>query len=154
MVRLIPRSLFFLRYRSGDLCKNSPLCSPKCHAYTQEGVEKYDEENGYGFMFRNRCGGALDSENLADRVIKPVLKANGLQWRGWHAYRRGLATNLSLLGVPDNIIQGILRHENVSTTHRYIKRVPTEATNAMKRLEAEIACSAVVPQSKQPAMVN
>jgi hypothetical protein len=53
--------------------------------------------------FRNRSGGALVLENLADRFIKPVLKANGLEWKGWHAYRRGLATNLNLLGVPDNI---------------------------------------------------
>jgi integrase len=111
-------------------------------------------DNAFGFIFANRSGGALDLENLAHRVIKPVLKANGLVWKGWHAYRRGLATNLNVLGVPDNIIQGILRHENVSTTHRYIKRVPTEATNAMKRLEAQIDCSAVVPQPMPRVVVN
>jgi hypothetical protein len=41
----------------------------------------------------------------ADRVIKPVFKANGMKWKGWHAYRRGLATNLHELGVPDKVIQ-------------------------------------------------
>jgi hypothetical protein len=34
-------------------------------------------------------GGALDLDNLAERVIKPVLKSNNLPWKGWHAYRRG-----------------------------------------------------------------
>jgi integrase len=82
-------------------------------------------ENASGWMFPNTIGGALDLDNLADRVIKPVFQANGLKWKGWHAYRRGLATNLHKLGVPDKVIQAILRHEDVSTTQRsYIKTVP------------------------------
>ena len=71
-----------------------------------------------GWMFPNTIGGALDLDNLAARVIKPVLKANGLKWKGWHAYRRGLATNLHELGVPDKVIQAILRREDVKTTQR------------------------------------
>ena len=104
-------------------------------------------ENASGWMFPNTIGGALDLDNLADRVIKPVFKANGLEWKGWHAYRRGLATNLHELGVPDKVIQAILRHEDVSTTQRsYIKTVPEVVTNAMKQLEARIARAAVVQQ--------
>ena len=30
------------------------------------------------------------------------------QWQGWHPFRRGLATNLHDLGVPDKTIQAIL----------------------------------------------
>jgi integrase len=104
-------------------------------------------EHMAGWMFGNTIGGALDLDNLADRVIKPVLKANGLKWKGWHAYRRGLATNLHELGVPDKVIQAILRHDDVSTTRRsYIKTVPQVVTNAMKQLEAKIAGAAVVQQ--------
>jgi|SRR5579864_3081368 len=100
-----------------------------------------------GWMFPNTIGGALDLDNLADRVIKPVLRANGLKWKGWHAYRRGLATNLHELGVPDKVIQAILRHEDVKTTQRsYIKTVPRVVTEAMKRLEEKIACAADVQQ--------
>jgi integrase len=100
-----------------------------------------------GWMFPNTIGGALDLDNLADRVIKPVFKANGLKWKGWHAYRRGLATNLHELGVPDKVIQAILRHEDVSTTQRsYIKTVPRVVTDAMKQLEEKIARAAVVQQ--------
>src|SRR5437763_16149544 len=102
---------------------------------------------GSGCMFANSICGALDLDNLADRVIKPVFKANGMKWKGWHAYRRGLATNLHELGVPDKVIQAILRHEDVSTTQRsYIKTVPQVVTDAMKQLEARIARAAVVQQ--------
>jgi hypothetical protein len=37
-------------------------------------------ENASGWMFPNTIGGALDLDNLADRVIKPVFKAMG--WSG------------------------------------------------------------------------
>jgi len=104
-------------------------------------------ENASGWMFPNTIGGALDLDNLADRVIKPVFKANGIEWKGWHAYRRGLATNLHELGVPDKVIQAILRHEDVSTTQRsYIKTVPRVVTDAMNQLEARIARAADVQQ--------
>jgi len=100
-----------------------------------------------GWMFPNTIGGALDLDNLADRVIKPVLKANGLNWKGWHAYRRGLATNLHQLGISDKVIQAILRHEDVKTTQRsYIKTVPSMVKEAMKRLEEKIARAADVQQ--------
>lgn len=110
-------------------------------------LEAIRPQNAYGFMFGNTIGGTLDLDNLADRVIKPVLKLNGLVWKGWHAYRRGLATNLKRLGVDDMVIQAILRHENVSTTQdSYIKTVRADVTAAMKRLEAKIECAAVVQQ--------
>jgi integrase len=80
-------------------------------------------------------------------VIKPVFKANGLDWKGWHAYRRGLATNLKKLGVPDTTIQAIPRHESVSTTQRfYVKTAREDAMDAMKKFEEKLECAAVVQQ--------
>jgi integrase len=91
-------------------------------------------------MFLNSIGEAIDLDNLADRVIKPVLEAHGLEWKGWQAYRRGLATSLKQLGVEDTTIQCILRHDDVSTTQRfYIKTAPQAAQNAMRKLEKKIA---------------
>ena len=105
-------------------------------------------ENAYGWIFPNRIGGALDLTNITERVIKPVFEANGLEWKGWHAYRRGLATNLKKLGVPDTTIQAILRHENVSTTQRfYIKTAHEDAMDAMRRFEQKLKCAAVVQQT-------
>jgi integrase len=105
-------------------------------------------EHAASFIFLNRVGGAIDLDNLADRVIKPIFEANGMEWKGWQAYRRGLATNLKELGVEDTTIQCILRHEDVSTTQRfYIKTAPRVAQKAMRILEEKIACTTVVQQA-------
>ena len=79
---------------------------------------------------------ALNLDELAVDVIRPVLQAHGLAWHGWHAFRRGLATNLKQLGVDDLTIQAILRHSDVSVTRRaYIKTVPKTSIAAMNALE-------------------
>jgi integrase len=101
-----------------------------------------------GSIFSESCGGALDLDNLADRVIRPTLEAHRLGWKGWQAYRRGLATNLKELGIPDTTIQCILRHEDVSTTQRfYIKTAPEVAKDAMRKREQRITGTAVIQQA-------
>jgi integrase len=53
-------------------------------------------------------------------------------WRGWHAFRRGLATNLHALGIPDKEIQAILRHSNIAVTQScYIKALTESQVSAM-----------------------
>ena len=64
------------------------------------------------------------------------------QWHGWHAARRGLGSNLYRLGVPDMVIQRILRHANVSTTATYyIKTAGDDVRSAMAKLECQIEAS-------------
>jgi integrase len=61
-------------------------------------------------------------------------------WHGWHAARRGLGTNLYRLGVPDKVIQAILRHSNVNVTlGYYVKPQTPDVIAAMGKFEAEIA---------------
>jgi integrase len=72
-------------------------------------------------------------------VIKPALIKAGITWHGWHACRRGLATNLHRLGVPDIVIQAILRHCNVEVTREaYIDydAVDPQSLAAMEALQA------------------
>jgi len=65
-----------------------------------------------------------------------ALNSQGLPWYGWHAFRRGLATNLHRLRVQDEIIQRILRHSNVSVTQAcYIKTADADVVAAMRALE-------------------
>ena len=105
----------------------------------------------HGFIFTGSRGAAIDLENLADRVVKPALAAHGLKWHGWHAYRRGLASNLKQMGVDDLTIQAILRHQDVSTTRRfYIKTVPQQVTDAMQQYAAKIGCATDVQQRGLP----
>ncbi len=59
------------------------------------------------------------------------------EWHGWHALRRGLATNLHDLGVPDKTIQAIFRHANVAVTQNlYIKTLDAQSIAAMRQLES------------------
>jgi integrase len=68
-------------------------------------------------------------------------------WRGWHAFRRGLATNLNRLGVADSVIQRILRHSNVAVTQAcYIKTASEDATAAMQKLETALNDTYVTPR--------
>jgi integrase len=93
-----------------------------------------------GFVFANASGNAMNLEALARDVIRPAIKESGLEWHGWHAFRRGLATNLHRLGISDKVIQQILRHANVTTTMNiYVKTVSSDAAAAMKTLETMCA---------------
>jgi len=76
----------------------------------------------------------LNLDNLARRVI-----ATASSWHGWHAFRRGLATNLHALGVDDKTIQAILRHSRIGLTQNvYIKAVSESQISAMDVLSERI----------------
>jgi integrase len=85
-----------------------------------------------------RKGFALNLNNLAGRFIRPAL---GDRWEGWHAFRRGLATNLFTLGVAPEVVQTILRHSDASTTrkHYILLKSQDEGRAAMTRLEKAVA---------------
>jgi integrase len=93
-----------------------------------------------GPIFANSLGKPLDLDALYRRQMKDVLKKAGVEWVGWHGFRRGLASNLNRLGVDDSVIQAILRHSDVSVTQRcYIKTVPPDAVAAMRQLSARVS---------------
>jgi integrase len=57
----------------------------------------------------------------------------------WHGFRRGLATTLRSLGVPDTVTQRVLRHAAVSVTQRcYIKTADGDAQEALGKLAAKL----------------
>lgn len=114
-----------------------------------------------GPIFANALGNPLALGSLVNRVILPALNRCEVcgkteldhdshhkyerdsrlpEWHGWHAARRGLGSNLYRLGVPDMVIQRILRHANVSTTATYyIKTAAVDVRSAMTKLENHIA---------------
>jgi integrase len=128
-----------------------------------------------GPIFSNEAGEPMDPNNLLQRVILPALNVCGIcskqesehgqanhkyerntilpVWHGWHAFRRGLATNLHRLGVPAETIQAILRHSNVAVTQAcYIKTVRDDAKAAMEKLETALNDTNVTP--KQPIPIT
>jgi integrase len=86
-----------------------------------------------GPIFPNSVGKPASLARIAHDVIRPSLEKVNQVWHGWHAFRRGLATNL---GVSDKVIQAILRHSNVAVTQAcYIKTAGADAIEAMRSLE-------------------
>ena len=117
-----------------------------------------------GPIFANSLGSRLNLNNLLSRSMLPALnrcQVCGLsegkahlkakephdykrderipQWHGWHACRRGLASNLNRLGVDDSVIQRILRHSQISVTQScYIKTTDSDVRGAMQKIEENI----------------
>ena len=112
---------------------------------------------GDAYIFAGeRKGTPLHLDNLSRRVIAPALNGG---WKGWHGFRRGLASNLYRLGVPAKIIQDILRHADVSTTQaNYIIVDRSETQAAMRKLERAVgkewAKTKKKPKSKSNASVQ
>ena len=114
-----------------------------------------------GPIFQAGNGKSLNLDNLVRRVIVPALSRCAVcrkleskhkpeghvfqrdkalpQWHGWHAFRRGLATNLQALGVADKEIQAMLRHSNVGLTMNvYVKTVSESQVSAMDALSEKL----------------
>jgi integrase len=102
----------------------------------------------------NRCEycGKAEANHKADHSYKRDARVP--EWHGWHAARRGLGSNLYRLGVPDMVIQRILRHANVSTTATYyIKTAADDVRKAMTTLENHIEEAGQI-QSKAEKTMN
>jgi integrase len=107
-------------------------------------LEDHKSRNGYnGWVFHGETGNPLRLDNFTKREVIPALTKAGLEWHGWHAFRRGLASNLFELGAEGKIAQAILRHADLGTTMRhYIKARPEGTQAAMDRLGAAFKKSA------------
>jgi integrase len=113
-----------------------------------------------GPIFQSGNGSPLNLDNVARRIIIPALERCEFceqqksehknddhlfvrdsafpRWHGWHAFRRGIATNLHQLGVADKDIQAILRHSNIGITMNiYVKSVAESQVDAMDLLGEE-----------------
>lgn len=93
----------------------------------------------FGFVFRSSDGLPISLDGVERRVIRPALEAIGLPWHGWHAFRRGLASNLYVMGAPDKVVQRILRHSRPHVTkERYIKVFDRTVLEAAEKLQIRI----------------
>ncbi len=105
------------------------------------------------WMFTSSIGTPIDLGNLVNRVIRPTLAKAALTWRGYHAFRRGLATTLYGLNVSELLVQRILRHKPgspVTRTH-YIQAPPRDVLDAMEKFEQSIGTAGSV-RSGSPAV--
>jgi len=95
----------------------------------------------------SRLAGVRALNPLFSSCSKNVSAAVG-QPGGWHAFRRGVATNLNRLLVPDKIIQRVLRHSDFAVTQEaYVKPEDRDSKAAMEILETALAAT----QNARPA---
>jgi integrase len=93
-----------------------------------------------GPVFANAVGNPMDLNALYYRQMRESLAKAGVEWLGWHGFRRGLASNLNRLGVDDSVIQAILRHSDVAVTQRcYIKTARPDTVSAMRQLSERLS---------------
>ena len=90
----------------------------------------------FGSVFRSDDGLPINLDNVVRRMIRPALEAIDLPWHGWHAFRRGLASNLYAMGASDKVVQRILRHSRPHVTkERYIKVFDRTVLEAAKKMQ-------------------
>ncbi len=111
--------------------------------------------HSHDYIFAGECRGTpLNFHNLENRVIKAALEAARLllvesgelkpeerlplEWKGFHGFRRGLASNLLGMGVHPRLIAAILRHSDMTTTLELYTQIPdNETREALVKLESK-----------------
>jgi integrase len=106
-----------------------------------------------GLILMSPLGQPVDLHNLASRVVRPVLARCVIckkskhapndhdfqpivTWRGWYAFRRGLATLATKID-SQLAAKSLLRHTNIAITQAYyIKSAPEDALRAVKTMDA------------------
>jgi len=92
-----------------------------------------------GAVFHSGDGLPICVDRVGRRVIRRELEAIRLPWYGWHAFRRGLASNLYEIGAQDKVVQRILRHSKPHVTReRYIKVFDRTVLEAVEKVQARI----------------
>jgi integrase len=92
-----------------------------------------------GVVFHSGDGLPICLDKVGRRVIRRAFEATGLPWYGWHAFRRGLASNLYEIGAQDKVVQRILRHSKPHVTReRYIKVFDRTVLDAVEKVQARI----------------
>jgi integrase len=92
-----------------------------------------------GVVFHSGDELPINLDAFTRRVVRPALQAIPVPWYGWHALRRGLASNLYAMGAQDKVVQRILRHAKPHVTKDcYIKVFDRTLLEAMERLEVQI----------------
>jgi integrase len=78
----------------------------------------------------------LDLATLGSKVIKRALQGTDVEWRGFHAFRRGLGTRLYNNGTPIETVGKILRHGSGSevTLKHYVEVEEKTKAAALRNL--------------------
>ena len=103
-------------------------------SYRLETKAKYRDLD---LVFASRTGAPINSQNLANRTLKPILKAAGLPKKfRWYDCRHTCATLLMAAGEHPKVVSERLGHATVAfTLDRYAHVLPGMQESASDRLE-------------------
>ena len=89
-----------------------------------------------GYVLENSAGNPLELGQYSTRTIRPILKKLGLEWKGYHAGRRGAETAMArhVNGDPQLVADHFGHSMEIAMAH-YIKGVPDETRLAALALD-------------------
>jgi len=88
------------------------------------------------WVFQNERGRPLSLDSVAVNTIRPTLEKNNLEWKAFHAGRRGHGTILRQLTGNSTAAKQTLGHEDEATTKdHYEGGLPEEGKKGLEMLE-------------------
>jgi integrase len=91
------------------------------------------------WVFTNTEGNSLHMDMFANKVIKPALREAAIEWKGFHAGRRGLGTTLRSLTGNSTAGRDVLGHTTTRVTEEHYEHtLPEDALRGMRLLEAKV----------------
>jgi integrase len=90
-------------------------------------------------VFSNPEGNPLRMDWVANNIIKPALTREKLEWKGFHAGRRGFGAVMRQLTGNSKTARDLLGHTTTRVPEQHYEgKVPEEALRGMKLLEAKV----------------
>jgi len=100
----------------------------------------YKQNPGTTWVFEGPRVFPLDLATIGSKTIKKVLNGTGVEWFGFHAFRRGLATRLLNNGTDLPTVGRILRHTpgSIVTLKNYAEVQEGMQADALKSLPRKL----------------
>src|SRR6266849_3729292 len=132
----------------GKLVEDTKTTSSKAPVPVIGIVKKYLDahlarNSGTGYIFHspNNPEQPINFGHLVWDVVIPKTKEAGVDWQGFHAFRRGLSTVLHDMEIPELTISHVLRHSTKSSKsvagRHYIKPSLERMRAAVEKVEAK-----------------
>ena len=113
-----------------------------CIGLVADALKRLRKTSPDGYIFAGGTGKPLRFENELRRTMRASLDDAGITWHGWHAFRRGLGTNLHELGTPVTTTQAILRHSDIRTTMAFYIRLPPIPRGRLSKASSQLSTRA------------
>jgi integrase len=97
------------------------------------------KQSQLGFVLENSAGNPLDLDALAQKTIRPIFAASGLEWKGYYGARRGAETEMNRYTNGDSqITSHHFGHTKAVADAHYIKPLPDKTRTAAIALDAAL----------------